>query len=327
MTEPLFRRTWDAGTLCSEHPAEFYLPNKSAVLAAICPDGFQSAGVITAARWPTMSPGALKTRGRAEVRPVAGGFSYAPASEISIDWWVNFAAGELFQFYSGRCFAQDEIQAFEHPVLACVREALLDEGLSTRVTDSEGPTPFTIVGAARRFEFDTAPQPECGTPDGLYGRKFASAPAEAVLRAATPIRPPTTSNVLVMEAPAYGSGPYLRHEIELALITAYTAFRAAVIESSRINPSATCVIHTGFWGCGAYGGDHVMMTAIQLIAAACAGVPRLDFSLWDDAGLARFEEGRDLARQVERSTPELETAAVVEGLAQSGRCWRQSDGN
>jgi len=327
MIEPLYRRTWDAQRLCLEHPARFQLPNKVAVLAATCPDGYQSGGQITTARWPTMVPEPSGLADRHAVRPVPGGYPYRQTDENTVDWWVNFAAGELFQFYHGRCFAQDEIQVFEHPVLACVREALLAEGLSVRVTDTDAPTPFTIVGAERRLEFDTSPHPERGVFYGLYGRKFAAAPTKVLLEAGKPVVPPTTSHVLAMEAPAYGTGPFQRHEIGFAFAAAYTAFRAAVIESNRINPTGTCVIHTGFWGCGAYGGDHVMMTAIQSIAAAWAGVTRLHDYLWDDAGEARFVAGESLAQEVERSTPERTAAAAVERLVMAGRCWRESDGN
>jgi hypothetical protein len=47
--------------------------------------------------------------------------------------------------------------------------------------------------------------------------------------------------------------------IEFVLATAFTGFSAARLESARLNPSPVVAIHTGFWGCGAFGGNRVLM--------------------------------------------------------------------
>ncbi|PKN44348.1 MAG: hypothetical protein CVU59_11855, partial [Deltaproteobacteria bacterium HGW-Deltaproteobacteria-17] len=272
-----------------------------------CPDGAQTAGRIEASRWPAMFPKKLGADdGR---RPVidarSGGFQYGRTPPGETHWWLNFAAGELFQHYADRCFAQDEIQVFLHPALASVREALLAEYQSLRVTDRGRPTPFLVTGAHRRIAFDTRPMPEQGRPGSLYGRNFDLAPRGVVLGAARAVEPPTVSDILVMEAPSHGRGRYTGDQIAFILLAAYTGFRAAVLETERRAPGQPCVIHTGFWGCGAYGGNHVLMTALQLIAARLARVHTLAYYQWDEKGREYFARGKSEAEAIETAAFEL----------------------
>lgn len=77
--------------------------------------------------------------------------------------------------------------------------------------------------------------------------------------------------------------------INQILGTAFAAFRAIVIEAGE---KETVVIHSGmhdrllrnspyidlflgFWGCGAYGGNKVLMLLLQMLAASLAGISRL----------------------------------------------------
>ena len=69
------------------------------------------------------------------------------------EWHLNFADADLFMGYGGALMAQDELQVAEHPVLASLREMLLDKSEKepefapcTR-DDNGNPTPFTIMGA------------------------------------------------------------------------------------------------------------------------------------------------------------------------------------
>jgi hypothetical protein len=92
-----------------------------------------------------------------------------------------------------------------------------------------------------------------------------------VRRATRPIDPPTVSNFVAMAAPAGGRDRYDAGEIESVLITAWTAFGAARIESHRSGPQ-TVAVHTGFWGCGAFGGHGVLMLILQILAAEMGSV-------------------------------------------------------
>ncbi len=54
-------------------------------------------------------------------------------------------------------------------------------------------------------------------------------------------------------------------------MTAYTGFRAAVCESE----DRPAIVHTGFWGCGAFGGNRRLMPMLQAMVATVAGMQRL----------------------------------------------------
>jgi hypothetical protein len=130
----------------------------------------------------------------------------------------------------------------------------------------------------RRCRVATEPDAEAGRPRGLYGNELARAAVDVVRRATVPIVPPTITNLIAIAAPSGGSGRYRRVELEEILLTVMTGFQAAVIETRRLaGPEATTVVHTGYWGCGAFGGNRVVMSLFQIVAAQSSGVRRLVF--------------------------------------------------
>jgi hypothetical protein len=133
----------------------------------------------------------------------------------------------------------------------------------------------------------------------------------------------------VMEHPPSGRhGEYTLSEIQYVLSTAFTAFRVAGLESGYEQDRATRVgVHTGFWGCGAFGGNRVLMAMLQLLACEMAG---LDFLVFHTG---RPEARRDLERareMLERLFPAKLPVAIPEAIArivaQKFR-WGVSDGN
>jgi hypothetical protein len=128
-----------------------------------------------------------------------------------------------------------------------------------------------------------------------------------------------------MVAPYGGRGRYQRGEIDLAIATAFTGFRAAVLESRRATGSdVPVVIHSGFWGCGAFGGNRVMMTLVQLLAADMAGVDRLVLHVGDPSGRTDVERALALAPDLAIATS---AAELITGLEALGLAWGVSDGN
>ena len=81
----------------------------------------------------------------------------------------------------------------EHPALGALREGLLDLRLKAVTEEGGGPTPVLVTGVERRCALDTAPNLEAGWPRGLYGNRFAVAPAEHVRAALRVLEPPTVS--------------------------------------------------------------------------------------------------------------------------------------
>jgi hypothetical protein len=276
------------------------------------------SGEIGVSRWKAMKLPA-EFPGGGKVASAAGFFTYDPPAKGVTAWHVNFADPLVFAYYGGALLAQDELQVAEHPILASVHEMLTKKSQMLTV-EKESPTPILVTGVERRVKIATDANAAEGRPDGLYGNRFAAAKAEVIRKAVTAIDPPTISNILAIAAPRPGRGAYDGATLENILITAYTGFRAAR-EKSPANSKVE--IHTGFWGCGAFGGSRTAMTALQIAAAKLAEV-ELVFHTADKAGEKDFETGK---AAFEKSA---EAASVKEFLTRIEAAkyqWGTSDGN
>jgi hypothetical protein len=238
---------------------------------------------------------------------------------------VNFAMSDCFGAYAGPLLAQDELQVLEHPALGSLREAATAQGFSLLCVEDERPTPVLVSGVERRGHLDTRPAPE--RPSGLYGNHFAEAPESAVRGALSRIEPPTMSSILAIEAPAYGSGTYARKEIALILSTALSGYRAAVLETLRAakqhRSQARTVIHTGFWGGGAYGGNRELMALLQLVAAELTQVDELVFYSVDDAGAETFAAAR---KRYDTLPADATVEDVIDHVSSLAYEWGESNG-
>lgn len=329
--QPMFRWSCDAARLMAEHPPRVRHPNKQAVLRLACPQGFTARGTVTCSRWQAMPlPAMLDLSVKTEVagRPDVYDYRPTPLAGTAMEWHVNFADPHLFVAYGSGLFAQDEIQVAEHPVLGSLREALEAAGHPARTAERGQPTPVLVRGAERRVAVATDPSAAEGRPLGLYGNRFAAASVEAVERATKLIDPPTVSNLIAMAAPTGGPGAYKRQEIDCILRTAFTGFAAARIESREaLGESAQVVIHSGFWGCGAFGGNRVLMTLLQVLAAKLARIDRLVFHAVDKAGLATVAEAERCLASEAGQGQEADVEGVLWGLVAHGFAWGVSDGN
>ena len=328
--EPPDRAKFDAATLMRQHPPVLRNPNKLVVFRMACPDG-TAGGHVSYSRWPEMSLPGTVDPGRAAGRiAVSDGFyDYKPlASAPALEWHVNFADPRLFYAYGSSLFAQDEMQVAEHPVLGSLREALVAERRSTLTVEDGRPRPVLVMGAERRVRIATDRSAADGRPNGLYGNAFADAGSDAIRRATTTIDPPTISNIIAIAAPAGGHGRYRKEQIELVLATAYSGFRAAVVESRRATASsAEAVVHSGFWGCGAFGGNRVLMTLLQALAAEMAGVGELMIHIGDPTGRAAVAQAGDLLRGLLAEPDPAGTDELVGRIDALGLEWGHSDGN
>ena len=245
-------------------------------------------------------------------------FDYS-SDEEHFDWYLNFADYDLFGFYNSSLMAQDELQVFEHPILAQLRNKLLSlDFFPETVDDNLRPTPITVEGAYRVCAVDTRPD-EHG--DSIYGNAFSEAPKEVISRRVTPIMPPTKSNILAIAALPARKGVYTKAQIENILITAFSGFYAARLTGDTSQKSR---VNSGFWGCGAFGGNRTLMTIIQLVAASLAGV---DLRYWagDAFGAAIANDAYEVYQNVlKKSTA---TQDVIKTLVEMNFDWGISDGN
>lgn len=323
--EPIERRVFETQQLMVEHPPVWRHGNKHVVYGIACPTGCTHRGSLAYSRWRAMplpeqvDPAAAARR----VEARGGFFDYEPAlaQAGAVEWHVNFSDPHLFVAYGSGLLAQDEMQVAEHPALGALREALVARCSVAMTVEGGRPTPVLVMGVERRCRVATDPDPAEGRPHGLYGNAFAAAPANAVHRATTRIDPPTITNLIAMAAPSGGYGPYSEADIEHVLSTAYTGFRAAALESKG-RPVA---VHTGFWGCGAFGGNRVLMATLQVLAAELAKTDSLVFHTGPPPGGRALEAAAALLET--DLTGRSGTRAAIERLAAKSFRWGVSDGN
>ena len=321
------RRQFAAADLMAQHPPRWHDRNKIVVADISCPPGATHNGTIGYSRWAAMElPARIEPLGPGLVVAQPGFFDYRPALDGAVEWHVNFADPHLFVAYGGRLLAQDELQVAEHPALGALREALVVAGERALTVDDGEPTPVLVTSVERRVAIATEPDADAGRPGGLYGNAFAHADPDVVRRAVTRQDPPTVTNLIAMAALPGGYGAYQTDEIETILVTAYTGFRAAVLESEDLESDSPVAVHSGFWGCGAFGGNRVLMSALQTAAAGMAGLDCLVLHTGAPDGEGPVEEAVELIAEL-IGPGGLETEAFIGELAARRFPWGVSDGN
>ena len=329
--EPLDRLSASAQELMAAHPPRWQDGNKRIAFAISSPAGSVHRGQVEYSRWAAMPPPSSidVASAAARLRHYPGFYEYGAPASGAVDWYVNFADPRLFGFFEGGLFAQDEMQVTEHPALGALRDALLARDMKALTVENGKPTPVVVMGVERRCRVATNPDATAGRPHGLYGNEFARATEAAVRRATERLDPPTLTNVIAIAAPHGRPGAYTKCDLEQVLLTAHSGFRAAVLESKRISasgPSPTVVVHTGWWGCGAFGGNRVLMAVLQLIAAETAGVDQLAFHSAAPPDEASLNEAVGVLRDLAGSSREIPTVALIEQLAARRFPWGVGNG-
>lgn len=193
-------------------------------------------------------------------------------------WYLNFADKYLFGFYETDLFAQDEIQALEHPALPAVREwldAKEYKNLNAETLIKNEPTPITIENVPRWIYANTKDYPVYGY---YFGEACDAENFELLRKAVRVLDEEHINNIIAMRAPAGGEGRYQQHQIEEALKSAIAGFGGAVGRNCDVNNNKVkTVIHTGRWGAGAFGNNEELMLTVQILAAKITGVDKLVF--------------------------------------------------
>lgn len=333
MMQPIFRAEFDVAELRRRFPARWFCANKKLVhqiVRAASDDSSAAAPPpllpLEFSRWPALGiPDEAPAGSSVEITVVDGPFQYSGGGGggEEEEFHLNFADARLFGAYSGSLLAQDEQMVLEHPDLGALREALTRQQQLAQHAWTVGgggggggqPTPVVVRNVRRVCALDSFGH-------GIYGNRFASA-SEAQVRAALTVLPAggTTSHIVAAEAPCkYGHGAYNNSQLVATLTTAFTAFKAAVLCSSS---SRAVTMHTGAWGCGAYGGNTTVMAACQMRAAQAAGLARIVFHATTPAQRAAAEDAaRLVAQQQQRNLVGFLDAVLDRNLQ-----WGISDGN
>jgi len=324
--KPLHRASFDAAKTMAEFPPVLNSAHKQTVFRVACPPELPSRGTIVFSRWPELQLPRERNANAVAVEVRPDYFTYDPPEAGRVEWHMNFADPNLFIAYGVGLFAQDELQVAEHPALASVLEALTAARTPCDPVERGRPRPVLFAGVERRCRMLLDANAAEGRPNGLYGNHFSRATLQAVERATQRLNPPTISNILALAAPPPHSGAYTVEQIELILSTAYSGFRAIVLESAERTPSAATpavVLHTGYWGCGAFGGNRELMAILQLEAARLAGVHRFVFHAGDTAGSAQFQT----AQKKHAAMKEQTLKDWINAIVANGYRWGVSDGN
>jgi hypothetical protein len=323
----IVRKLWEATRLVSEYQPRFHHSNKQFLYDLAFPKDSPVTGEVCYSQWCSRPLPPKLQSSTTKISYKDGFFDYAADDASGLtEWHMNFANDDLFSSWSTSLFAQDELQVAEHPILIFVRLAMSKEGIPMRCVTDGAPTPALITGVERRLSVDTAPNVMEGRPVGLYGNYFKRATESQILQATKVVRPPSITNILAIEAPSYGSGVYTAAAILYVINTAYAGF-SAVRDESLLNVSSEgAVMHSGYWGCGAYGGNRVLMLLLQMVAAQLAGLQEIVFHVGDESGRHPYKDALDIYNNSIRNSG-LTINEAVEVITSLRFEWGESDGN
>lgn len=170
----------------------------------------------------------------------------------------------------------------------------------------------------------------------IYGNAFANATPEKLQESFQKIDPQTV-NLIAIEAPSYGEGKYTTDEIQFILTTCYTGFKAAQIlanktrtlnnnnksEPNQQNTSTLRTkIHTGWWGCGAYGNNRQLILIAQTLAANWAQIDEIVFHVQDDQHKNDIEAAKHIVKEL---LEEKDVNKVIDKLVQYDFNWEKSN--
>lgn len=325
----------EASDLLAEFPSTFDHPNKSLVYSIASPPGSDHRGTVNYSRWRAMPLPADVDLSTIEktIEIQENFYDYTPivTPQSGMEWHVNFADPVLFAAFNSGLFAQDEMQVAEHPALGSLADYLSAHGHKRLTVEHREPTPVLVSGVERRCSIATDRNAQEHRPNGLYGYLFSEASSKAVEHATRVIDPPTITNLIAMAGPHSGRGKYSIQDVAYILSTAFTAFHAAVEETaSEVGPGAQAVVHTGFWGCGAFGGNRYVMSALQIVSARMAGVDTIVFHTADAAGAETVRESMDLIESKLMDAADgsmTSTGELIKKVLGLGFMWGESDGN
>jgi len=261
-------------------------------------------------------------------------YTYDPTPEGKFVWYVNFADQSLFVAYGSGLFAQDEIQVAEHPTLGHLKEALTtiyrgsDSNYGCRPITKDGnqPTPILVRGAERLCRVKTGQNAAEGRPQGLYGNHFEKAPEAVIVKATQVFDNPTTTNLICMAAHKSSWGTYTLPQIKYLFSTALTSFTAAKVEAATIDKNLKIVIHTGNWGCGAFGGNLELVVIVQIMAGIAAGIDEIIYHSFDKKGTLGFDNGHKRVRQLLEEHKTIPVNDFLEILFEMHFQWGMSNG-
>ncbi len=265
-----FTKSYSLTVNPSQYAHRISNPNKLFVYNRLT-QGRSVGNQVTASKWSVNSQpvetSPLFNPKKTPMVVVPGTFRYDASTANTVHWTANFADSNLFGFCEGPLLAQDEQQVAEHPALAHIKAALTPEQRTLHRFEAALFQNVPRLGALDT----TTPLAGRVPPQTLYGNVFAGASQLEIQSRLTQFNNPVGSNIFAIEAPkvplALKDQPYQRKDLE----TLFFTFKNFLLAMKETCPGAKNVVHTGNWGCGAWGNDPKTVYLMTLAATRSAG--------------------------------------------------------
>lgn len=132
-----YRQHIDNQQLMKQYPPDFKDGNKQIIFKAICPNKEKDCfGTMVYGRHKLLAlPATIPDPTdfiENNLRIEATIFDYVSNTDEELHFYVNFADHNLFGYYRGSLFAQDEIMTTEHPILGSLRRKLVQSYHTTK---------------------------------------------------------------------------------------------------------------------------------------------------------------------------------------------------
>eukprot|EP01080_Neovahlkampfia_damariscottae_P010802 gene10802-3420_t len=325
----LIKKEYNSEELISNYPPKLFSSKKKLLSKYSLSKDIPHKSLVTFSKYQSISlPKTLKAKTKLIMKEDS--FDYETLNiDNSLEWHINFADFNLFGFYGGSLFAQDEIQVAEHPILGSIKEELqanmngdIKKGPYTGLKNGIS-TPCLIKGVERRISVELSPNESKNRPKGLYGNVFRVSSDDSIKSAITVFDPPKLSNIIGIEAPKYGHGEYTLSQIFGILSTAYSGFISARYETILENEDTKTIIHTGNWGTGAYGGNKELMALLQILAAQLAHIDVLVYHTFNNEYSEAYQNAFKFLLKLE----ETDVNTIVQIIEKKHYRWGISDGN
>lgn len=183
------------------------------------------------------------------------------------NWYVIFANRELGGGYLNRGFVQEEILTIECPEIAIALSQ------------------FNLLGPLDRREVGVYSNVDRGCQILLYGHQdvneFESKNRKRInLSEAVQKVPPKKINCVAIDAINVSKkrNGASKEDLQYMFDKATAGFETIIKHGAK-------EVHTGKWGCGAYGNDLTSIFLLTILAAWKAGLQKVVFYLYDGSGL------------------------------------------
>jgi len=100
---------------------------------------------------------------------------------------------------------------------------------------------------------------------------------------------------------------------------------AAKVEATKISSNYKVQIHTGNWGCGAFGGNLELVAIVQLVAAIAAKVEEVVYHTFDKKGTEGFKNGQNRVKKLIEEYKTIHVDELLEKLFEMNFQWGVSN--